>query len=409
MHATSGARVSANASARCMANRLAVSSPKHDGEVRDDDGDSTSASRVGDPSGTPQPRTPASARAKSSPRRTRPTGSPRPSRRSGPPRGTGWGRRSASRWSRPACPSGLNCLDLRLAQRHQAISAAANTPPMMMKSSTKRMRSTRSCSPGHRIGSCRSPHGRGSRVHATGWSPASARRERPGLGCPAWVSTRPRISASWPWWWPGIRRDLLLREPGRAGGPDASPPDAVVVIDNASTDDTAANSPPGTRSSPRWCPVADEHRRRGRIRRRASPGLIVAHQAPRRCGSWTTTRSRRPTALEELQRARVRYPGRVTRRRVAGRLARWPRASDEPAPRTPRHDSPLERRNGPARRSLPDPVGIVRVDPAGRRGDRGRTACRRPTTSCGTTTSSTPPACCARAWGSTSPPRGSTT
>ena len=119
------------------------------------------------------------------------------------------------------------------------------------------------------------------------------------------------------------RRDLLLQNlDGLAA--QTHRPDAVVVIDNASTDDTAELAS----RHPVVTEVVTLPTNTGGAGGFAAgiARAVVAHQAQ---AVWIMDDDTvpTPTALEELQRARVRYPGRVT---VAASRADWRDGREHP-------------------------------------------------------------------------------
>ena len=186
------------------------------------------------------------------------------------------------------------------------------------------------------------------------------------------------------------RRQLLL-EALAAVHSQSRAPDAVIVVDNASTDQTAAavraQFPVGAAGR-----AGAQHRRRGRVRLRhgAGPG--------RRRGSDLAHGRRHGARAGRAAGAAARpglQPGPAARadrqQRAVDRRARAP--DEHPADQAAGHQGRAGRRRG--RRVPADPVRVVRVDPRRCRRVPPPRPARRRTTSCGTTTSSSRPGCCA--------------
>ncbi|HRL48732.1 MAG TPA: glycosyltransferase [Propioniciclava sp.] len=136
------------------------------------------------------------------------------------------------------------------------------------------------------------------------------------------------------------RRDLLAENLAGLAA-QTRPPDAVVVIDNASTDDSAALAA----RHPVVTEVVSLPTNTGGAGGFAAgiARAIIAHGAE---AVWIMDDDTvpTPTALEELQRARVRYPGRVT---LAASRADWRDGREHPMnlPRERLGTSTLERRS----------------------------------------------------------------
>ena len=156
-------------------------------------------------------------------------------------------------------------------------------------------------------------------------------------------------------------------------------PDAVVVVDNASTDDTPAGARPARRPSSTTplhvAAAGPQHRRSGRLPRRAGGG--ARRRTPTCSGSWTTTASRRRTAWPRCSRtsgattssgppssprttsagsasrsASRAPPGRARpRRRRARRRRRAARGRRHPVQRRAGHPRPRRRGSGCRARS----------------------------------------------------------
>ena len=167
-------------------------------------------------------------------------------------------------------------------------------------------------------------------------------------------------------------------------------PDAVIVVDNASTDGTAA----AVRAQFPAVHLAELTSNSG-----GAGGFAYGMALALAGGAdliWLMDDDTvpEPGALRALLAARDRHPGTARAGRQPGGLDRRARAPDEhPADQALRQQGGTARRRG--RGLHADPFGIIRVDPGRRRSVPATVACRRRTISCGTTTSSSPPGCCA--------------
>ena len=158
------------------------------------------------------------------------------------------------------------------------------------------------------------------------------------------------------------RRDLLTEALSAVLGQTRAP-DTVIVIDNASTDGTADAGPDPlpVRAAGRG---AAQHRRRGRLRVRPGAGPGRAGRPGLADGRRHGAGAGRPAGHARRPCAPSRRPARADRQ--PGGVDGRPSASDEHSP-----DKTVGEQKGAGGgggRGLPaHPLGVVRVDPGGRR------------------------------------------